>query len=243
MPDSAEASPFDGLSRRGFLAGHAGVAGVALAAGATSSAVAAGERAEDKHGDKVTPDQALKWLKQGNRRWVKRDIKRVDHTPPYRDITKGQWPIASILSCADSRVNPENIFDVAQGNLFNVRNAGNVRGSISIGSVEYSIGVLRAPLLVVLGHSGCGAVKAAQRALRTGEMPGGDIDAVVEAILPAIEGLPADQTLEQGIWANAGHSARLLRRTSEIIATRIRSRKLRLVVGVYDIGTREVTFA
>lgn len=233
MPD------FEGLSRRGFLAGMAGVAGVALAAGASSSALAA----EDKDGDKVTPEQSLKWLIQGNRRWVKHDIKRVDHTPPYRDITKGQWPIASILSCADSRVNPENIFDVAQGNLFNVRNAGNVGGAISIGSIEYSIGVLRAPLLVVLGHTSCGAVQAAQRALRTGEMPGGDIDAVVDAILPAIEKLPADQTLDEGIWANAGYSARQLKRRSEIISTRIRSGKLRIVVGVYDIKTRKVTFA
>ena len=70
---------------------------------------------------------------------------------------------ASILSCADSRVNPENVFDVRQGNLFNVRNAGNVGGDISIGSLEYSVAVLGVPLLAVLGHTGCGAVSATQR--------------------------------------------------------------------------------
>jgi len=226
----------DPMSRRGFLVG---LAGTALAVGVAQRVAAA----EDHDGDTVTSAQSLRWLRRGNARWVRRDIKRADHTPPYRDITNGQWPIASVVSCADSRVNAESVFDVAQGNLFNVRNAGNVGGDISIGSIEYSVGVLKVPLLVVLGHSSCGAVVAAQRALRTGEMPGGDIDAVVEAIIPAIERLPVNHTLEQAIEANAAHTARLLRRNSRIIDSAVSRGRLRIMSAVYDIRSRRVEFA
>jgi carbonic anhydrase len=188
--------------------------------------------ATDHGGDRVTARQAMRWLETGNNRWVRGDIQRVDHTPPFRDITNGQWPFASILSCADSRVNPENVFDVRQGNLFNVRNAGNVGGDISIGS-----------LLAVLGHSGCGAVSATQRYLRTGELPGGDIDAVVKAIVPAIDSLPEDHTLGQAIAANAQHSARILQRQSGVIREAVDRGRLRIVHGVYDIRSRRVTWA
>lgn len=227
------------LSRRGFLVGMAGVAGTLLAVGAAAPALGA----ENKDGSTVTPEQSLKWLKEGNKRWVAGDVQHVDHTPPFSDITSGQWPIAALLSCADSRVNVERVFDVRQGNLFNVRNAGNIGSDdISIGSLEYAVAVLKVPSLVVLGHSGCGAVAASQKTLRTGDMPGGDIDAVVEAILPAIETLPEDQTLNQGIWANAAYSARALKKSS-IIRKVIDSGQLQVTYATYDIATRRVTFA
>ena len=227
------------VSRRGFLAGMAGVAGTALAVGAAAPALGA----QAKGGVQYTPGQALKWLKQGNRRWVNGNIKQKDHTPPKSDISKGQWPFASILSCADSRVNVERVFDVQQANLFNVRNAGNIGSDgISIGSLEYSVAVLKVALLVVLGHSNCGAVSASQNTLRTGEYPGGDIDDVVNAILPAIEGLPKDQTLPEGTWANAQYSARALKK-STIIRDAIDSGTLRVKYATYDIKSRRVTFA
>lgn len=215
----------------------AGVAGTALAIGAAAPALGADNKAM------YTPEQALKWLKQGNRRWVNGNIKQKDHTPPNSDITKGQWPFASILSCADSRVNVERVFDVQQANLFNVRNAGNIgTDGISIGSLEYSVAVLKVALLVVLGHSSCGAVSASQNTLRTGEYPGGDIDDVVNAILPAIENLPEDQTLAEGTWANAAYSARALKNSS-IIRDAIESGKLRVKYATYDLKSRRVTFA
>ena len=225
------------VSRRGFLVGMAGVAGAAIAAGATAPARGADNKAM------YTPEQALKWLKQGNRRWVNGNIKQKDHTPPDSDITKGQWPFAAILSCADSRVNVERVFDVQQANLFNVRNAGNIgTDGISIGSLEYSVAVLKVAALVVLGHSGCGAVSASQKTLRTGDYPGGDIDDVVNAILPAIEDLGDDQTLSEGTWANAAYSARALRHSS-IIRSAIDSGKLRVRYATYDLKSRRVTFA
>ena len=227
------------VSRRGVLVGMAGIAGTALTIGAAAPALGA----ESKDGSKYTPEQALKWLKQGNRRWVNGNIRNVDHTPPDGDTTRGQWPFASILSCADSRVNPERVFDVQRANLFNVRNAGNIGSDgISIGSLEYSVAVLKVALIVVLGHSGCGAVSASQNTLRTGEYPGGDIDDVVNAILPALEDLGEDQTLAEGIWANAGYSARALKGSS-IIRDAIDSGQLRVTYATYNLRSRRATFA
>jgi len=232
-------SPSDEVSRRGFLVGMAGVAGTALAVGAAAPALAG----ESTHGGRYTPEKALKWLKQGNRRWVNGNIRNVDHTPPHSDTNKGQWPFASILSCSDSRVNPERVFDVQRANLFNVRNAGNIGSDgISIGSLEYSVAVLKVALVVVLGHSSCGAVSASQNTLRTGEYPGGDIDDIVNAILPAISDLPKDQTLAEGIWANAAYSARALKQSS-IIRNAIESGKLRVKYATYDLKSRRATFA
>jgi carbonic anhydrase len=95
---------------------------------------------------------------------------------------------------------------------------------------------------VVLGHSSCGAVSASQNTLRTGEYPGGDIDDIVNAILPAIEDLPKDQTLAEGIWANAAYSARSLKQSS-IIRNAIESGKLRVKYATYDLKSRRATFA
>ena len=227
------------VSRRGFLVGMAGVAGTALAIGAAAPALSA----ESQEQAKYTPEQALKWLKRGNRRWVNGNVRNVDHTPPQSDTNRGQWPFASILSCSDSRVNPERVFDVQRANLFNVRNAGNIGSDgISIGSLEYSVAVLKVALVVVLGHSSCGAVSASQNTLRTGEYPGGDIDDIVNAILPAIEDLPEDQTLAEGIWANAAYSARALKQSS-IVTNAIDSGQLRVKHATYDLRSRRVTFA
>lgn len=227
------------VSRRGFLVGMAGVAGTALAVGAAAPALGA----ERKAGSQYTPDQALRWLTQGNRRWVNGNIRNVDHTPPHSDTNRGQWPFASILSCSDSRVNAERVFDVQRANLFNVRNAGNIGSDgISIGSLEYSVAVLKVALVVVLGHSSCGAVSASQNTLRTGNYPGGDIDDIVNAILPALEELPENQTLSEGIRANAAYSARALRGSS-IIQGAIDSGQLRVKHATYNLRTRRVTFA
>lgn len=226
------------MSRRGFLAATAGAAGLAGIAALALPARAATE----PNGTTVKPAEALRYLREGNARWAAGDIQRVDHTTNGRELVKGQWPFAAILSCADSRVNPENIFDVTEGNLFNVRNAGNVAGDISIGSLEYAVGALGVPLVVVLGHSACGAVKATQKAVTTGEMPGGDIDAIVDQIRPAIERLPEDHTLEQAIKANARHSAKELVKASSIVRKAVDKGRLEVVEAVYDLGTKQVRF-
>lgn len=226
------------MSRRGFLVstvGAASLAGIAsLAPGAKG--------ATQTDGTTITPTEALRFLREGNARWVAGNSQRIDQTTNGRELVKGQWPFAAILSCADSRVNPESVFDVAEGNLFNVRNAGNVAGDISIGSLEYAVAVLGVPLIMVLGHSSCGAVKATQAAVDTGRMPGGDIDAIIDQIRPAIEGLPANHTIEQATKANARHSAKELIDASAVVRAAIDKGRLDVVEGVYNLGTKRVQF-
>jgi carbonic anhydrase len=227
-------TPAQQVSRRTFLAGIAGIAGAALLA---PDAVADGHG-----GTTVTPEQALKYLAQGSRRWQTGDIERRDYTPPGSDPTKGQWPFAAILSCADARVNPETIFDVREYNLFNVRNAGNVAGEITIGSLEYAVGNLHVPVILVLGHTSCGAVAATQKALTTGVMPGGDIDVIVDEIKPAIQALrPAHSSIE-AIRANVSQSATRLVANSPMIAKAVKDGHLKIAKGVYEIGHRRVDF-
>ncbi len=228
------------LSRRGMLLGMAGLVG-AVGAGTLLKYPAIANAASDKDGTPVTSEEALAYLRAGNRRWRNGDIQQRDYTPSGKSLVNGQWPIAGIVSCADSRVNPENVFDIARGNLFNVRNAGNVAGDITIGSLEYAVAVLGIPLIVVLGHTSCGAVKATQESVSTGKMPGGDIDAIVNAIAPAIRALPAKHTLTQAISANAQQTTRELISGSEIIDSAVRAKKLLIREGVYDIATKRVT--
>ena len=230
-----------GFSRRRFLIGMAGTAGVA-AAGATLIGAATANAATDRDGTKVTPSEALHHLKAGSLRWKSGHLEHRDYTPPGHDIIHGQWPFAAILSCADSRVNPESVFDVRQGNLFNVRNAGNIADEIAIGSLEYAVAVLKVPAILVLGHGSCGAVVATQKAVTTGTMPGGDIDAIVDLIRPAIERLPHDHTRAEAIRSNVQNSAQTLLYQSATIAKAVEAGKLRIAKAVYIIGSREVDF-
>jgi carbonic anhydrase len=226
------------MSRRGFLATTVGA--VSLSGLGTLAPAANGATKTD--GATVTPTEALRFLREGNSRWVAGNPQRIDHVTHGRLLVKGQWPFAAILSCADSRVNHENVFDVAEGNHFKVRNAGNVAGDISIGSLEYAVAVLGVPLVMVLGHSGCGAVKATQSAVDTGRMPGGDIDAIIDQIRPAIERLPANHTLEQATKAYARHSAQALLDASDVVPAAVKKGRLDIVEGVHNPGTKKVQF-
>src|SRR5262249_7971690 len=118
-----------------------------------------------------TAEEALQRLKQGNARFVadKLDQKKDIGGKRRGDLAKGQRPFAIILSCADSRVPPELVFDQGLGDLFVVRVAGNVTDPVVLGSIEYGVQVLKAPLIIVLGHESCGAVQAA---IAGGELPG-----------------------------------------------------------------------
>jgi len=157
-------------------------------------------------------------------------------------LATGQRPWAAVLACADSRVAPEWLFACGPGELFEVRSAGNTAFDAGVASLEYAVAELAVPLILVLGHSGCGAVSASQNTLRTGAYPGGDIDDIVNAILPAIEDLPKNQTLAEGIWANAAYSARALKRSS-IIRDAVDKGTLRVKYATYNLKSRQATFA
>ena len=110
----------------------------------------------------LTADESLARLMEGNKRFVKRKAQHPDQSLAHlREIEPGQHPFAIVLGCSDSRVSPEVVFDQGLGDLFVIRVAGNVTDDAVVGSVEYAVEHLKTPLVVVLGHQGCGAVQAA----------------------------------------------------------------------------------
>lgn len=186
----------------------------------------------------LTPAQAWKQLVEGNDRYVTNQ-RQNPHQDLVRmtEVAKGQAPFAAVLSCADSRVVPELVFDQGIGDLFVVRVAGNVAAIEDIASEEYATAILGTPLLLVLGHERCGAVDAA---LHGGVFPG-VMDRLVTDIYPAIaasEGQPGDR-LTNAVKANVLLQVQRVQ-TSPVIAKRVREGKLKVVGGYYDLDTGKV---
>ncbi len=206
----------------------------------TKATPAQGTHAQGTHPHStLTPDQALEKLIEGNQRFVNR--KRLNpHQSVGRltEVASGQAPFAAILSCADSRVVPEIVFDRGIGDLFVVRVAGNIAITEDIASEEYAVGVLQAPLLMVLGHERCGAVAAA---LEGGEFPG-VIESLVFAIRPAIQASAAEpgDRLTNAVKANIRLQVQRLQ-TSSVIAAAIEEGKLKIVGAYYDLDTGKVS--
>ena len=135
----------------------------------------------------TTPVSAWKALKEGNERFVAGKPAHPSQSVEHRaSLAAGQHPIAAILGCADSRVAAELIFDQGLGDVFVVRTAGQAIDSAVLGSIEYAVTVLNVPLIVVLGHDSCGAVKATLSALEEGVMPTGYVRDIVERVTPSI---------------------------------------------------------
>jgi carbonic anhydrase len=134
------------------------------------------------------------------------------------------------------------VFDLSAGNLFVVRVAGNVVDDDVLGSLEYSVEHLNVPLIVVLGHSMCGAVGAADDSLKSGVIPDQSIGDLVEKILPAIRPLPADHSLATAVAANAQHSARQIQARSAVISRQTAAGTVMITQATYGLGSRRVTF-
>ncbi len=153
-------------------------------------------------------------------------------------LAKEQKPFAVIVSCSDSRVPPELVFDVSLGDIFVVRTAGEVVGAVELGSIEYAIEHLGTHLIVVLGHEHCGAVSAAVSEAQEA----GDIPDVLKAILPAVEetkGQSGDP-IENAVRANARDIAKRLQSTGPIIAPRVQSGEVKIVAAYYSLDTGQV---
>ena len=155
------------------------------------------------------PDTALKELQEGNQRFVKGQMQHRRQTPQRRhELTQFQQPFAVILTCSDSRVAPEVVFDQGLGDLFVIRVAGNIVDAAVLGTIEYAVDRLATPLVVVMGHQSCGAVTATLESLQGHTMPYSDIATLVSAITPAVavaEQRPGD-LLDNTIRANAEQS-------------------------------------
>lgn len=228
------------LTRRSFMAGAAGAS--ALALGAATVGAAPADAAPRPDGVIVTPAIALRRLREGNARWASGRSARKTYAPPGQSPEAGQWPFAALVSCADSRVVPEDLFDVAGKNLFILRNAGNVVDDVTLGSLEYAVEHTGIALIVVLGHGHCGAVTATESSLATGTMPGGYVNSIVNLIAPGIEALPPGHTIDEAIAANARHSAERIQNLSSVIAERTAAGTVGIVTAVYGLRKRTATF-
>ncbi len=196
----------------------------------------------------MTSDEALKELMDGNKRFIQ-SMKDscVLRTPDRRmEVAEGQNPFAIILACADSRVSPEIIFDQWIGDLFVVRVAGNIATPVNygiLGSIEYGVIVLGVNLIMVLGHSRCGAVEGAIKAVKTGTAFPGSIGNIVKAIQPSVEkaeGEPGD-LLQNAIRENVRTGMGILRNSDPVVAPMVKEGKVKVVGGEYDLVTGEVT--
>jgi carbonic anhydrase len=187
---------------------------------------------------KLTPDEALKELMDGNARFVEGKLSSFDHDLAIlkEHTVEKQQPFAAVLSCADSRVPVELIFDQSIGHVFVSRVAGNVITPEIIGSLEYGVAVLGTPVIVVLGHAGCGAVKAAMKGV---DVPG-EISSLFPHIQPAVDSDPSHD-LVTTIQANAHIQADILRKASPVVSEMVSAGKLKVVAGYYDLASGKVT--
>lgn len=217
-------------------------------AGSTKSEATATKTATASDaGSPKTADEALAALASGNERWVAGNSENpnIDSSRRLEQATNGQTPFAAVLTCADSRLPVERIFDRGVGEVFVARVAGNVVSPHQTGSIEYAAEHLNVPLLVVMGHTKCGAVKAA--------VSGGhltpNIDSIVKSIKPAVdrarvqaENAGDDALLAASIRENVWGSVFELISTSPTVRTMVEQKKLKVVGAVCDVQTGKVTF-
>ena len=230
------------------------VAGVAATAVGTmivnaDAAVAAAPASGAPGKSKLTADQALARLKEGNRRFVADMPNPSDISRKARlGVAKGQGPFAALIGCADSRVGPEHLFEAGLGELFIVRTAGNYVDTAGLGSIEYAVGVLGVPLIVVLGHERCGAVAAAVDVVTKNAQFPGSIGSMVEPILPAVIQAqaalkPGEDLVDASIRTNVARVANRLRTSSEpLLLDPIKAGRVRVVGATYDLDTGTVDF-
>ena len=191
--------------------------------------------------DTVSADEALKRLKQGNRRCVEgKSVHKHDLAKWRSRYRTGQKPFATVLSCSDSRVPPELLYDAGFGDLFVIRIAGNIVDSDVIGSIQYAIERLDNKLIVVMGHQNCGAVTAALAPLKAAEREPAELQKLLDRIRPAIRSvdrrLKCEQRLSAAIEANARVSVKRLRKVPSI-AKAIKTKGVQVIGVVYGIDS------
>jgi carbonic anhydrase len=197
-------------------------------------------------GPDISADEARRRLIDGNQRFL-RGESRLSGVPreALAELARGQHPFATILGCSDSRVSPERIFDAELGELFVVRVAGNILGPAVAGSLQYAGAHLQTPLVVVLGHEGCGAIQAALAAKHQGVQQRSRIQLLVDDIMPALEGLDPQLTTEtamaRAVEANVRWTVRTILESPEGRARQAEGR-VKILGAIYDIETGRVRF-
>lgn len=196
--------------------------------------------------ESLTPQKALTFLKEGNNRFCSSLSKNRDFMQTITETTDGQWPFAAILTCSDSRVASELIFDQGLGDIFSVRLAGNIASQQAIASMEYTCKVLGSKLIVVLGHTGCGAVKAACDGVEMGHL--GSLTKMIDAAIEAETETKEDRTsgnskfLDNVLRNNVHHQIETIVNESQIIREMLKNHEIGIIGGIYDISNGAVEF-
>lgn len=190
----------------------------------------------------TTPEAAFRALKAGNRRFLSGNPTCGDLSNRRAQLVGGQSPFAIIVSCSDSRVPVETVFDQEPGHIFGVRVAGNFVDPAGLGSIEYAVAVLKSPFILVLGHRECGAVKAAIENVKSGKTFPGHIQTLVDALAPSAKKSKSDagNWLENAIAQNVRGTIASLPGRSKIVGDAVSEGKLNVAGGVYDLATGRV---
>lgn len=226
-----------GLSRRGLMMAGAAGAAAFLTGGVPFPAFAQAPP------NAISPDEALKRLMDGNGRYAANNPSQKDFSAGRAARAQAQYPFAAILSCADSRVAPELAFDEGPGELFVVRLAGNFVNDDGLASLEYGAKFLGTPLIMVLGHSNCGAVDAAIKVLKDNAKLPGHLPELIGAIKPAVEKAKASKPanlLDASIAANVSLNVNRLKTAKPILSKMISDGKVKVVGAVYDLASGKV---
>ena len=185
------------------------------------------------------PDTVLQALKDGNKRFVSQKMSHPSQSKQrLTEVAKAQHPVAVVVSCSDSRVPPEIIFDQGMGDLFVVRTAGEVVKDVELGSIEYAVEHLNVPLIVVLGHKRCGAVEAA---VKGGHAPG-NIASLVEQVRPAVEEAKKQKgdVLDNAVKINVRMVSEKVK-NSEIVGHFTKEKRVKIIKAYYDLDDGTVT--
>ncbi|EKE78810.1 carbonic anhydrase [Oceanibaculum indicum P24] len=235
------------LSRRAALLGSiglAGMSGLGLMAGLPRRALAAAG-ARPKHA--MSPTQALNALLAGNARYVANRPGPVDFLPRRQLLATGQSPFAIILGCADSRVSPEFAFDQRPGDLFVLRVAGNYLTVDSLASMEYAVEFLGTPLILVLGHTSCGAISAAVDVATTNAALPGSLPALAKQIVPAVKqaqakGAPGNRAalIRHATTENIRRTVEAIKTAGPLLSRYVEAGTLNVAGGLYDLNTGQV---
>jgi carbonic anhydrase len=190
--------------------------------------------------ENLTPETAFEVLKEGNLRFIKNLKTQRNHLDLVAETSEGQYPFAVILSCIDSRVPAELVFDQGIGDVFSVRVAGNIVNEDILGSIEYGCAVAGSKILTVLGHTKCGAVTAACDNVELG-----NITALLNKIKPAITTVNAEKgkvEVEDVAIENVLQSMKEIRAKSEILTDLEKEGKIKIVGAIYNVENGAVTF-
>jgi carbonic anhydrase len=233
-------------TRRDFVAGSGLLASSLVIAGSRELGCSVSALGADYSSATRSPEGVLQKLLEGNGRFVRGETSNPRRKPEdFSKLVEGQTPKAVIVGCADSRVPPELLFDQGIGDLFVVRVAGNVvsgAGAIVKGSIEYAVAELNVSLIMVLGHTQCGAVKAAMKHITDQDPLPGAIAELVNAIKPAVI-KARDQggnALDNAIKSNVAVGVERLKSLEPILSASVKEGRVKVVGGVYDLRTGSV---